>query len=399
MTRATKPRFGRLTKIAALCVGLAAVSAVASLTLRKQPQDAAADGSLYYRVTTKLETEGQPFELDVIVHCRGLSVVRGAGGTGVALDFEQIPYLFGRPTPAGHAVLMRVPNYCDALVDRQAASFKASLGQRAVLPLLLWAKDQNDLRHMTAYTSLKGYEGEGARLRHLGTRVAEASREDWLAWLEREGKPFVTRANDPVFQWNSEGSGKSRREARGPWPLLCAGLRPFRIPAEFAAEVENARPAGDPVVWKNPALASRIGIRATDIESRRQDEFGPGGMSATRGAPGVDLIPYEAYQVRSRDEPLAASIRWDDKPWDTSPYEGDAYLVVRRVNLGSPIRGRAECAPAYSARSINLVTIGGREGRVDTNNSRFFAAGPLLLDFERWGAVDLIEGSYEGMFP
>ncbi|WNJ88705.1 hypothetical protein [Bosea sp. 685] len=191
--------------------------------------------AVYYRITTDLETEGQPFQLDVIVRCGGVGSVSYIGGGG-AVYYQQLPYLYGKPTPAGHAVLMRVPNFCGLIVSGypSAYAYREKLKQKVdILPLMLWMPDKNDIERMTAYTSLAGYESEGSQLRYRGTRYAEVTRPEWKSWMESSGKPFITRANDPFFKWRPvEG-----RDGRG---LRCYAVRLNTIPEELRDEVARA---------------------------------------------------------------------------------------------------------------------------------------------------------------
>lgn len=341
------------------------------------------NGSAYYRVTTDVVTEGSPLQLDVVVRCRGYAVARTPGGSG-ALDYTQVPYLYGLPTPAGHAVLMRVPNFCGLIRSgyEQAKAYKEELKAHMVLPLLFWAPDRDDLSRMTAYTSLKGYASEGSHMTYVGSRFAEVTRGDWVAWKERD-PAFVKRENDPFFVWKADDG----RESRGGFPLLCYGLLIFPIPPQLREALAAVRPPDASPVWAYNDL--KQSLRAEIIAGLDRDAAGRrlARMWFLGGAKSdVDVLPYTVRYSRGRDEMLTEG-RAD---------LADEYVTVRQVDLDSPVRGRAECVHAADYTAITLFKKSGEIVQIENGNDVFIDLSSYL-EFHTYGRIQLIEGSYEGM--
>lgn len=345
------------------------------------PSGEVGEEAAYYRITTNVVTEGQPLELDVVVRCGGYAVARTPGGSG-ALDYTQVPYIYGLPTPSGHAVLMRVPNFCGLIRSgyEQAKAYREKLKSEMVLPLLFFAPDHHDLSRMTAYTSLKGYESEGSQLTYGGSRFAEVTRAEWLAWKQRD-PAFVTRKNDPFFEWRPSG-----RVPRG-IGLECFGLLVFTVPDHLRPQASELRPADPATIWsaKNLATATRRAITGTQARDAVGRELWP--MHFVGGAkPGVDLLPFEV----SKNELLAA-----DRADVQSGYTGA--VPVRTIDLDTPVRGRAECSRTRNhAKSITLFRRGGVTTRMDDMDS-FFIGSNVYIDLFDYAEAKPIEGSYEGL--
>lgn len=348
------------------------------------PSGEVGEEAAYYRITTNVVTEGQPLELDVVVRCGGYAVARTPGGSG-ALDYTQVPYIYGLPTPAGHAVLMRVPNFCGLIRSgyEQAKAYREKLKSEMVLPLLFFAPDRDDLSRMTAYTSLKGYESEGSQLTYGGSRFAEVTRAEWLAWKQRD-PAFVTRKNDPFFDWRPSG-----RVPRGRFGPNCFGLLVFTVPDHLRAQALELRPPDAPAIWsaRNLTPATRRAIADTQARDAVGRELWP--MHFVGGAkPGVDLLPFEVRQIEN--EPLAA-----DRADVRGGYSGA--VPVRTIDLDTPIRGRAECSDARKqAKSITLFRRGGMTTRMDDTDS-FFIGSNVYIDLFDYAEAKPIEGSYEGL--
>ena len=346
------------------------------------PSREVGEEAAYYRITTNVVTEGQPLELDVVVRCGGYAVARTPGGSG-ALDYTQVPYIYGLPTPAGHAVLMRVPNFCGLIRSgyEQAKAYREKLKSEMVLPLLFFAPDRDDLSRMTAYTSLKGYESEGSQLTYGGSRFAEVTRAEWLAWKQRD-PAFATRKNDPFFEWRP--SGRVPRNGIG---LKCFGLLVFTVPDQLRAQALELRPPDAPAIWSARTLpqATRRAITGTQARDPVGRQLWP--MDFVGGAkPGVDLLPFEV----SKNELLAA-----DRADVQSGYTG--YVPVRTIDLDTQVRGRAECSRARNhAKSITLFRRGGVTTRMDDTDS-FFIGPDVYIDLFDYAEAAPIEGSYEGL--
>lgn len=334
----------------------------------------------YYRITTDLETEGQPFQLDVVVQCRDIEVLRS--GSGGRLSYRQVPYLYGQPTPAGHAVLMRVPDYCGLLSsgDERNKAAAQRLKEKMALPLVLWMPDKDDPDRMTAYTSPKGYESPGSTLRYVGTRLSDATREDWQAWMKSAGQPFIRRANDPFLAWDENGVQKTTNRL----PLECNGLLLLPIPASLQEEVRRAWPEGKPLAWADAALWDRIRQEFFRLLAHHPS-FRDSMYFLGRLDEGVDVIPYDGRSVRAETDPLA------------SAYRPQSYVTIKRVDLDTPVRGRAECLRGSSTyANIWIFQQGDRSARLDRVSSIYINDNQTLGSRE---SVGVFEGSHEGMLP
>ncbi|UES59923.1 hypothetical protein GFK91_29690 (plasmid) [Roseibium aggregatum] len=199
----------------------------------------------YYRLSARyLVDSEEPLDFEVVVACgRGRSEI-------IDSKKGKIPGIVLKRTIENHAVLMRVPSFCDAASERTIGQANSNY-DGSFLPFTVWFNSADTMELGVGYASIFAYENPSARLTFLGATVRYATREEFEDWMVHNRGKFIPAGI--LGSLPDQNSVRSSQDAVSA-PQKCYGIGLTRMNLEGQRTLDQFRPSHSPEFWSNSQL-------------------------------------------------------------------------------------------------------------------------------------------------
>lgn len=195
---------------------------------------AGADNGYYFRLKSGYLYKGVPFDFNIVAGCNA-RISQGIDRERTA-EVGLVPFAFGKKAPDGKGVVIKVPDVCqlhqtsaDGRVPPDFLPY-AAVYDDADKPMFGWL-----------YATDDAYNSPLAELKFLGASIATATREDFVAWRDKEAAKNIIKPD--MLDWtlgSLQGVGEGAHAWKpGKWyfGMYCSMMTRKPVPEDMRARV------------------------------------------------------------------------------------------------------------------------------------------------------------------
>ncbi|MEM9634462.1 MAG: hypothetical protein AAGA50_24245 [Pseudomonadota bacterium] len=174
-----------------------------------------ADRGVYYRITALyLVDDVEPLDFDIVVACGRYRAKTRSSDKGL------IPTVYAKRTASNHAVLVKIPDFCNVVQSRILGQISGTF-DGAFLPFTVWFEDATDLGMGLGFASIYAFDNPASRLTFLGATIRYASREEFEDWYTLRNDNLIS--TEMLRSSPYTGTGWLREENKA-LPERCYGI-------------------------------------------------------------------------------------------------------------------------------------------------------------------------------
>lgn len=216
----------------------------------------------FFQLTIDLDYKGKPFTISYPVGCN-FSVTRNIDGDRSVDGGSTVPFLFGKKTPDGGALVVYTPKMCEFSKQIDEGKIPSSYN-----PFVIHFADADKPWFGMGYWGIEAYDSPLSVMKFKGSHIERITGQDWIAW--RDANPDANWVTWKKMNL-SPNWFEDHRWLPGDkfMPTVCNGALVTRLPEVVREEVKKFWPLEHPLFW----IDSEASMTVARMSGSRREHY------------------------------------------------------------------------------------------------------------------------------